>query len=748
MMELLFMQVLNMSISAGWMIIAVLVLRLLLRRMPKWLNVSMWGLVGLRLALPFSVKSAFSLLPSAKTISPAIQYAQHPAIQSGVQSIDNTVNPMLGSSLAANPANSVNPVQVWLFAGSVIWIIGLLVFLLYSVFSYVHMKRKVRASIPMEQGVLISDEVTIPFVLGILRPMIYLPSGMDEAEQSYVLAHERAHLSRGDHIWKPLGFLLLAVHWFNPLAWLSYVLMCRDIELACDERVIRDLNLQEKKEYAHALVSCSLQRRMVMVCPLAFGEVGVKQRVKEVLHYRKPAFWIVTGAVVACAAVAVCFLTDPVQKNFDLTIHIPKDADGDSYFFSDEEVSPLGNKLTVLAGADMPDGEVVLRPSNGDGEDQISYLTGGMPVSFQVKKGAWYQVGIRTGGGSLDYLLQVKKAAVRIAPDYPEIIEQYRTDYVGDAPKVSQIAMRLPYPEGYAYHHIEIQSSAEPYGLTIYLTGSGEVASEDFNTCSDLAFDLIGNLGWIKYQSMDNDDVSFRHDKDAQVLSENAWDKIPAVMVDGQLYYSTGQERTGFDHGDDMDGEITSTVDGTEFPTENNQSNFGTGYVYQLEAGGMLDVQMDGQWIIFTPKDDYEARFNTSPDGLQSEYEWNQLPAPEIDYGTSSLYSREDMDAAIGVILTEFSTWEGFELHNIRYTSDDCNSPEHIRWLNDLNESAEGGRNLGIIFTQCIEFVGDYHSPKDADLAGAWKVDEEYENWQWWLGRSEPGEWYLIAMDN
>ncbi len=142
-----------------------------------------------------------------------------------------------------------------------------------------------------------------------------------------------------------------------------------------------------------------------------------------------------------------------------------------------------------------------------------------------------------------------------------------------------------------------------------------------------------------------------------------------------------------------------------------------------------------------------ETHVTTIPDGLQSKYEWNQLPAPEIDYGTSNLYSREDMDAAIGVILTEFSTWEGFELHNIRYTSDDCNSPEHIRWLNELNESAEGDRKLGITFTQCIEFVSNYHNPKETDLAGAWKIDQEYENWHWWLGRSEQGEWYLIAMD-
>ncbi len=318
-MEAVFIKALNMSISAGWLILAVLLLRLLLKKAPKWISVLLWGLVGLRLVLPFSLQSVFSLIPSAEVISPSIGYARHPAINSGVSVLDNAVNPTLGSSLAATPMDSVNPMQIVLFLGGLIWTVGIAILLLYGLISYLRLRRKVAEAIPYEKNAWLCDQVKTPFILGVFRPRIYLPSGLNEEETAYVLAHEYAHLRRKDHLWKPLGFLLLTVYWFNPLVWVAYILLCRDIEAACDEKVISDMEMTEKKAYANALVSCSMQRRLVLACPLAFGEVGVKERVKGVLNYRKPAFWIIVAALIACAVIAVCFLTNPKEDEPDLS---------------------------------------------------------------------------------------------------------------------------------------------------------------------------------------------------------------------------------------------------------------------------------------------------------------------------------------------------------------------------------------------------------------------------------------------
>lgn len=318
-MEAVFIKVLNMSISAGWLILAVLLLRLLLKKAPKWISVMLWGIVGLRLVLPFSLQSVFSLIPSAEVVSPSIGYAQHPEINSGVSVLDNAVNPTLGTSLAATPMNSVNPMQIVLFLGGIIWTVGIAILLLYGLISYLRLRRKVTEAIPYEKNTWLCDQVKTPFILGVFRPRIYLPSGLNEKETAYVLAHERAHLKRKDHLWKPLGFLLLTVYWFNPLVWVAYILLCRDIEAACDEKVISDMAMAEKKAYANALVSCSMQRRLILVCPLAFGEVGVKERVKGVLNYKKPAFWIIVAALIACAVIAVCFLTNPKDDGPDLS---------------------------------------------------------------------------------------------------------------------------------------------------------------------------------------------------------------------------------------------------------------------------------------------------------------------------------------------------------------------------------------------------------------------------------------------
>ena len=311
-MAAVFLKLLNLSISASWLVLAVLVLRLISKRSPKWVNVLLWGIVALRLVLPFSIESALSLIPSAETVSPAaVQFAPAPTITSGVSIIDNAVNPSLSEHFAAVPTASVNPLYVWTEIAGWVWLIGLGAMLLYALVSYLRLRRRVSVSLPIQDHIYLCDAISSPFILGVVKPHIYLPSGLDEVQRQNVLAHEQAHLARRDHWWKPLGFALLAVYWFNPVLWLAYTLLCRDIELACDERVIRTMDESAVKTYSTVLLACSMPRKAVITCPLAFGEVGVKERVKNALRYKKPAFWVVAASVAVCVVVAVCFLTNP-----------------------------------------------------------------------------------------------------------------------------------------------------------------------------------------------------------------------------------------------------------------------------------------------------------------------------------------------------------------------------------------------------------------------------------------------------
>ena len=311
-MAAVFLKLLNLSISASWLVLAVLVLRLVSKRSPKWMNVLLWGIVALRLVLPFSIESALSLIPSVETVSPAVvQFDPAPTITSGVSVIDNAVNPALSEHFAAAPTASVNPLYVWTEIAGWVWLIGLGAMLLYALVSYLRLRRRVSVSLCVRENIYLCDAISSPFILGVVKPRIYLPSGLDEVQRQNVLSHERAHLTRRDHWWKPLGFVLLAVYWFNPVLWLAYTLLCRDIELACDERVIRTMDESAVKTYSTVLLACSMPRKAVITCPLAFGEVGVKERVKSALRYKKPAFWVVAASVAVCVVVAVCFLTNP-----------------------------------------------------------------------------------------------------------------------------------------------------------------------------------------------------------------------------------------------------------------------------------------------------------------------------------------------------------------------------------------------------------------------------------------------------
>ena len=312
-MTTLFLQIINMSVSASWLVLAVLLLRFCLKKAPRWAHVLLWGIVAVRLICPFSIESVFSLIPSSQTVSPEIMLDRTPEISTGISSLDGMVNPIITTVFAPDPIASANPLQILIPVAANFWLLGILAMVSYAAISYLLLCRKVATAVLLRENCFQSEHVRSPFVLGICKPRIYLPFQMDETQAAHVIAHEKAHITRKDHWWKPLGFLLLTLHWFNPLMWLAYALLCRDIELACDEKVIRDLGSEARADYTQALVGCSIRRSRIAACPLAFGEVGVKERVKSVLNYRKPSFWMLLLAVVLCAAVAVCFLTDPIS---------------------------------------------------------------------------------------------------------------------------------------------------------------------------------------------------------------------------------------------------------------------------------------------------------------------------------------------------------------------------------------------------------------------------------------------------
>ena len=313
-LDVVFSALLNRSLAAALLILTACLYRVLLPKAPKWSRLLLWALAAVRLALPVSVKSAWSLVPSETVLDyKTAQYAAKPELTSGIASFNSAVNPVFGEHFAANPQGSVNPLQVWMHIAGGIWALGVLVLLVLAFVSFWKVRRRVGASIELSPGVRLCDGIDTPFLLGLFRPTIYLPSGLPEDEREYVLAHEIAHKRHGDCVWKLLGYGLLCVYWFDPLVWLGYSLFCRDLELACDERVVKGYSLSEKKRYASVLLSNSVPRGAISVCPLAFGEVGVKERVKRVLD-KKPTKVLIALALVLCLVIGVCFATSPREE--------------------------------------------------------------------------------------------------------------------------------------------------------------------------------------------------------------------------------------------------------------------------------------------------------------------------------------------------------------------------------------------------------------------------------------------------
>ena len=365
-MDVLFLKILNMSIAASWLIIVAVILRLVLKNSPKWVTVLLWSIVAIRLICPVTIENPFSLIPGSvgngELVSKwtddyigdiDIYYPNSAhydaAIGAGRAPVSDgeggyyvvTKHDQLGEPDTIE--NTVIPVL------SIVWLAGIGTMFLYAAISYFQLRKRVGASILFHDRIWLCDDIQTPFILGCFKPKIYIPSGTDEVQLPYIIAHESAHLKRRDHWWKTLGYFVLTIHWFNPLVWIAYILLCRDIELACDEKVIRELNKDESISYSEALLSCSINRRTVMICPLAFGEIGVKERVKRVLNYKKPAFWIIVAALLSCIVMAVCFLTNPAENGY---------ADEETGYLSFEngviEIIKNDSTISTVGGVDKP----------------------------------------------------------------------------------------------------------------------------------------------------------------------------------------------------------------------------------------------------------------------------------------------------------------------------------------------------------------------------------------------------------
>ena len=444
-MSEIFIKLFNMSISASYLVAAVILLRLILKKAPKAVFVILWGLVAVRLICPLSFESVASLIPSKETVPMDITVSPEPMIHSGITQLNSVVNPVISETLAPTVGETITPMESIISVASHVWAAGCIAMLIYCVVSYVSLKLKLREAIRINGKIYECDRISSPFIFGVVRPRIYLPSGINGDDAILVIAHEEAHLNRLDHLWKPLGFLLLSVYWFNPLLWVAYILLCRDIELACDEKVVKKLGTDVKKDYSNALINCSIKRRRISACPLAFGETGLRSRIKSILSYKKPSLWIIIASVIICTVVAVMFLTDP-----------PNDEKPSAGTSAESVTQEYGKLVTVNSSYTEADGVTVELIDANIGEDGI-YIT--------VK---WIN------DSATDYTFGEMFSLYKIIDEHTEM------DMVGD-----MIFNLLGYglPAGkereftYSLHHVDVSESAGDY---IFETGLSKGTGEEF----------------------------------------------------------------------------------------------------------------------------------------------------------------------------------------------------------------------------------------------------------------------------
>lgn len=543
MMTAVFLKILNMSITAGWIVLAVMLLRLLLRRMPKQFTCMLWGLVGLRLILPFSPESIFSLIPSAETVPQPLQPGEFPEIHSGVTAIDRVVNPTAKYTFSRLPmeASGADAMKFIMRCAVLVWFAGMFLMLFYLIFSYLKLQRNMHTAVLLQDNIWQSDCVRSPFILGLIRPRIYIPFRLKEDVLVHVLAHERAHLARKDHLIKAFAFLLLSVYWFHPLIWAAYLLLCRDIELACDERVIRNLGEEETKNYLLSLIGYDREENRkkipALACPLAFGEVDLKERIIRAKTWKKPASILILLTAAVCVIAALCLLTDPKEQLLAAPEPFGHPYLVESIVYAapqyDFSFTPETAPLYILAGDYqlMESADTSLERGNTEGQwiscgtaqklrltrknfaNDIDIDTENsqngffLPDLLKENKEAWIAIRPQREEQILYYILLQKNGDVYLCYGYPvdevspdaakeaksavrwifrlstmkeealsaKTLLSHRTKYIGDNSAVGNIIYNLIFPQDMAYRQFALQTDdSEPYAVTITFALSEE----------------------------------------------------------------------------------------------------------------------------------------------------------------------------------------------------------------------------------------------------------------------------------
>lgn len=446
MLNALFLQILNMSFTASVVILLVLVARFCLKKAPKIFSYALWSVVLFRLLCPFSIESIFSLLPThAAPIGQDILYATLPEIDTGITVLNQVVNAVLP---AATPYASVNPLQLWATLGSFLWVAGMVALLVYSLFSLAKLHRTLQNATPMEKGMYYSDTIDTAFVLGIIQPAIYLPQTLSTQEREYILLHERTHIQRFDHIIKIVSFVALCIHWFNPLVWVAFFASSKDMEMSCDEAVIRTLGSSVKKEYSASLLALATGRHIVGGTPLAFGEGDTKSRVQNVLNYKKPAFWGILIAILAVAAVCIGLVTNPKEEILPATAVDILWESRTPYVGDNTAVGQILNHLTFPKGLEM---------------DGFALSTGEVPYGITVQMEGDSQVLAASAQGEDNILFQ--KNAILLFSLIENVDEITFT--LGSSPQ--QLTYTRPWAENLIGHGSLYHQSETPAALDTLL---------------------------------------------------------------------------------------------------------------------------------------------------------------------------------------------------------------------------------------------------------------------------------------
>lgn len=480
MVEKVFLQILNMSFTASFVIILVLIARLFLKKSPKVLSYALWGVVLFRLICPISFESMFSLLPVKSNPIPLnIVYEAIPTIDTGIPAINHTVNQSLP---AATPVASINPLQIWTFIGYTVWLFGMAILLIYSIASLVKLQKRLKNAVHEKDNIYLAEHLDTPFVMGIIRPKIYLPTSLSEKEKEYILLHEQMHIKRFDHVIKILSFFVLCLHWFNPLAWVAFFISGKDMEMSCDEAVVKQLGSDVKKEYSSSLLTLATGRRIIGGSPLAFGEGDTKGRIKNVLNYKKPAFWVVVISFVVVVALAMSLLTNPKQT----PINLP--AKDEVFSIQIEQVNE-GQSLGVVQITEASDIETILmalqntnktlKKSYNDAPSKKDYFR------IYIDGTTLQRLYLFDDGGKyyieepyIGFYKTNRETSVSIAKVYTlnggvypgnsvTALWNARTKYVGDNSAVSKLIGLLPVPEGLQYDHFKLHTSEQPYNIEI-----------------------------------------------------------------------------------------------------------------------------------------------------------------------------------------------------------------------------------------------------------------------------------------